>query len=547
MGAMVHRRHRRPADRLGLFTLLFAVLLAAPSAATWLRPVQGEGNFNFTCDLVTLSRDDGLVDAVVVVGLRHREVTFVVDAGMHRARVRATAVLRGPDGQEVTAETTARLTARNQSEAGSPTLYQIFTLALREIPFRHGELTLTVEDLNRRRPGLAYVATSELAMAQTLADWYAPPHRERQGLSVGNAIYLAHAPIRIWEQSGRGQFGGADGPWDYVNPLRRYGLEAEALQLYFTLEPPTLLADRQRAALRDLRLEITSEHLDLVLVDTLRLSPPIRQTLQAGRPAAVYWEMDVGGLPPGSYRLGIAPLDTTGRGLLTGFDVVWRLAQLARNPQELLGEGRTVLYGEQLRDFEAATQAERELMLERFWKERDPTPGEPYNESYAEFRRRIAYVNVYLGGFDERGARDPRGRVYLLLGEPDNFREEPVPMNHHDLEDARVLVYERYAPERVGSTTRAVDPGLGSPHSPNTTTLGAIPMPYSYMADVNIRSRKTAADSRVFQLWSYDLSGKPLFENQYSSQAGGLRFLFVDRNGLGDWVLDSTNAWIMGD
>lgn len=543
MVAQPNRTHRGN----GLLVALLACLLAVPVTAAWLRPVEGDGNFRFTCDLVTLDRADGRLDAVIMVALRHREVTFVDEAGIQRARVRSTAVLRGPDGAEFTAEATTRLTARNESEAGSPTLRQVFTLALREIPFRHGTLTLTIEDLNRRRPGLAYLATGERAMAQTLADWYAPPNRERHGLSVGDAIYLAHAPIRSWERTGRELRSGADGPWDYVNPLRRYGLEAESLQIYFTVKAPLLVADRRRAAACDLRLEIINDDLDFALVDTLRLAPPIRESLQAGRPAAVYWEMDVGGLPPGSYRLGIAPLDTAGRGLLTGFDVVWRLAQLARDPRELLGEGRTVFRGEQLAAFEVATPAEREVMLERFWHEHDPTPGEPYNEAYAEFQRRVAYVQVFLGGFDEHGARDPRGTVYLLLGEPESIREEPVPMNHQDLEDARVLVYERYAPERLGSSTRAADPGIGNPQGVNLTTEGAIPMPYSYRADVNIRSRKTAADSRVFQLWRYDLAGEPLFENQYSSHAGGLRFLFVDRNGLGDFVLDSTNAWIMGD
>ena len=529
----------------GLF--LLSAGLAAPAGAAWLRPVEGSGNFQFTCDLVNLPREDGLVDVVITVGLRHREITFENDAGMQRARVRAVATLRGPEGAEVTAETTVRLSARNESEAGSPTLHQVFSLALREVPFRHGEFELVLEDLNRRRPGLAYLATDFKAYSQAVSDWFAPPAREPRGLAVGDAVFLTHAPIRSWEQTGRGVLGAADGPWDYSNPLRRYGLEAEALQVYFSLEPPALAADRRRAASKDLRLEVVSEHLDFALVDTVRLTPTIRATLAAGRSAAVYWEMDVGGLPPGSFRLGIAPIDTTGRGLLTGFDVVWRLAQLARNPRQVLGEGRTVFHGEALQTFEMATQTEQELMLETFWKDHDQTPEEPYNPAYAEFQRRISYVTIFLGGFDEHGALDPRGEVYLLLGEPDSFREEPVPMNHQDLEDARIMVYERYAPERTGSGSRAFDGALGNPTQGNVAFQGPIAMPYSYLADVNIRSKKTAVDSRVFQLWRYDQAGKSLFENQYSDLGGGLRFLFVDKHGMGTFVLDATNAWIMGD
>ncbi len=528
-------------------TLLIVAAAAATSEAAWLRPVVGQGHFQFTCDLVTLPQEGGQIDAVVLIAIRHREITFTSEAGSHRARVRVHAVLQGPDGLEVTAETTARLSARNASEAGSPTLQQIVSLPVRNIPFAHGAMTITVEDLNRRRPGLAYLATDRKAFATAVADWYAPPAREPEGLAVGGVVYLAHAPIRTWERDGRGVVGAGDGPWDWANPLRRYGLEAEALQIYVTIEPPLRRTDQQRAAARDLRLEIISDHLDLALVDTLRLWPQAREALAMGRSTAIYWEMDAGGLPPGSYRLGIAPLDTAGRGLLTGFDVVWGLDQLARDPLELLGEGRTVFYGDDLSRFEEASPAERMAMLERFWRDQDPSPEDPYNEAYAEFRRRIAHVNVFLGGFDENGALDPRGRVYILLGEPDGFREEPVPLNHQDLEDARVLVNQRYAPERQGFTTRVYNPSTGSGARVNFTTEGAIPMPYSYTADVNIRSKKTAVDTRVFQLWRYDQGGRPLFTNQYSSLSGGLRFLFVDKYGHGDFVLDATNATQLGD
>ena len=240
--------------------------------------------------------------------------------------------------------------------------------------------------------------------------------------------------------------------------------------------------------------------------------------------------MDAAGLPPGSYRLGIAPIDTAGHGFLSSFDVVWRLHSLSRRPGDLLGEGRTVLRGKALREFEAATNADREVMLAAFWKDLDPSPEDPYNEIYSEFQRRVDYVRLVLGGFDEFGARDPRGRVYMYLGQPDNIVQEPVPMNERELEDARVMVYERYAPERAGTTAKSI-----------------IGMPFSHVANAEIRAKKTAASVRVFQLWRYDHAGKQLFPNFYSDMGGGLRFLFVDRSGLGDFVLDASNTMLRGD
>ena len=523
------------------------VMTAGPAEAAWLHPLEGSGDFRFSCDLATFSQDDASYEAVLLVSIPHRELTFVKERGDVAARVLAVATLQGPHGETIEQETSFRLRARDEREAGYLTLHQVFLVTLEDIGFPYGQLSLRIEDLNRRRPGLAALATRQRASSTLVTEWTAPPERAANGLSVGGVVYLAHAPIRLWERSGRAGGAPADGPWDYVNPLRRYGLEAEALQIYFNLEPPFDPGARRHASARDLRLEITSNQLDFALVDTVRLTPSIRAVLAAGQAAAVYWEMDVGGLPPGSYRLGIAPLDTAGRAFLSGFDVMWRLSELAVSPPDLLGEGRTVLHGDALRAFEHATHADRAVMLAEFWRARDPDPEDPFNAVHAEFQRRIAYVRLFLGGFDEFGARDPRGEVYLLLGEPDSILDQPVPANQQELEDARVMVQERYAPERIGSMVRGRDRNDGGQDRGNYTTFGAIPMPYSYMADVNIRAKKTAADVRVFQLWHYDHSGHQLFPNIYSGWTGGLRFLFVDRSGRGDFVLDATNTWLRGE
>jgi GWxTD domain-containing protein len=296
-------------------------------------------------------------------------------------------------------------------------------------------------------------------------------------------------------------------------------------------------------------VEIASDHLDFSLLDTLRLTTPVREALAAGRPTAVYYEIDAVGLPPGEFRLGIAPLDTAGRGLLTGFDVVWSLQLLARSTDDLLGEGRLVLFGDRLDAFLVAPRVEQERMLDEFWQELDPTPEDPYNEAYAEFRRRAAHVTAFYGGFDEYGARDPRGRIYMLLGEPSSIHAESMPMNEEDLNDARIMVYERYAPERPGSTAK--DGAQGTLYYNVFTRsyqgAGYIPLPYSYLADKNIKAKVTSPDTRRFELWRYDDGGDQLFLNSYTGQGQGLRFLFVDKTGRGDYVLDSDNTRLTGD
>ena len=64
------------------------------------------------------------------------------------------------------------------------------------------------------------------------------------------------------------------------------------------------------------------------------------------------------------------------------------------------------------------TDRERDLFIEAFWKQRDPTPGSAENEFKTEHFRRITYANRYLGRDAPRpGWKTDRGRIYIILGE----------------------------------------------------------------------------------------------------------------------------------
>ncbi|MFQ5722471.1 MAG: GWxTD domain-containing protein, partial [Candidatus Aminicenantales bacterium] len=65
------------------------------------------------------------------------------------------------------------------------------------------------------------------------------------------------------------------------------------------------------------------------------------------------------------------------------------------------------------------TDKERELFIEAFWKQRDPTPGTPRNEFKEEHYRRLHYANYRFGrGVPKPGWKTDRGRIYIILGEP---------------------------------------------------------------------------------------------------------------------------------
>jgi GWxTD domain-containing protein len=66
---------------------------------------------------------------------------------------------------------------------------------------------------------------------------------------------------------------------------------------------------------------------------------------------------------------------------------------------------------------------ERDLFIEAFWKHRDPNPATPENEFKTEHYRRINYANHFFGRQGPRpGWRTDRGRIYIILGEPNDIQ-----------------------------------------------------------------------------------------------------------------------------
>lgn len=65
------------------------------------------------------------------------------------------------------------------------------------------------------------------------------------------------------------------------------------------------------------------------------------------------------------------------------------------------------------------TDKQRDLFIEEFWRQRDPTPGTPRNEFKEEHYRRIDYSNKYFGrSIGKPGWKTEQGRIYIILGEP---------------------------------------------------------------------------------------------------------------------------------
>jgi GWxTD domain-containing protein len=74
--------------------------------------------------------------------------------------------------------------------------------------------------------------------------------------------------------------------------------------------------------------------------------------------------------------------------------------------------------------FKLESDRERDLFIEEFWRQRDPTPGTQRNEFKDEHYRRIEYANKKFGrGIPFKGWRTDRGRFYIMLGRPSHVEK----------------------------------------------------------------------------------------------------------------------------
>ncbi len=77
---------------------------------------------------------------------------------------------------------------------------------------------------------------------------------------------------------------------------------------------------------------------------------------------------------------------------------------------------------------------DRDLFMEEFWRQRDPTPGTPRNEFKEEHFRRIEFANKKFGrGTPFKGWRTDRGRFYIKLGTP-SYVEKYMDPDVHPIE-----------------------------------------------------------------------------------------------------------------
>ena len=114
------------------------------------------------------------------------------------------------------------------------------------------------------------------------------------------------------------------------------------------------------------------------------------------------------------------------------FTILWDQAALIQHDFETaIGQLDYISDPGELDSLKAArTPEERKRAFERFWLDKDPTPGTEENEVKREFYRRVNYANFNFSVMRRAGWKTDRGRIYVQNGAPDQI--DDVPMSPSD-------------------------------------------------------------------------------------------------------------------
>jgi len=524
-----------------LCQFLFAGVGSAFAAIV--QSLQGGGNFHSYVDVVNRWQDDSHLDVLVMAEITNADLVYEKETKGYVGRMLMEVEIVSHTGEVVREKRSFHTPPLTPEEMSSTTLFQNFGVIIRDIPFRSGRFNCRITDVKHRKQGVINKIRRNNVHSECSTDWFASPSpRPTRGVALGDPLFLFQAPLEKWNPATAGSDRKTGGwVYDFMHPSRRYGIEQDKLQVFLPVWPP-LAGIPASESPEGLLVRVASLDRAYSLADTLEFDQRGLKTLEAGFQAGLFYTLDVNILPEGSYQMSIAPLGGQGRPLVTGFDVIWRLDTLGRHRDMVLAEGHIVFEGKDLKEFLASSPAEQEKMLDGFWAKLNPDPESPVNEVYLEFQYRMAYVKQFLGGFDKTGPLDDRGLVFILLGPADEVQSEKLPMNFRDQDDARIKVFQRFAPDREGVAAKGSSP-TGSQAIDPYDAVGGIPMPYSRRAQTQrLHSAGSATHGFGFELWKYDGLGKPLFDNRFSRSSMGTRFLFVDRTGVGNFYLESSNV-----
>jgi GWxTD domain-containing protein len=284
-------------------------------------------------------------------------------------------------------------------------------------------------------------------------------------------------------------------------PDRLYGLLIPEVALYFEIYDPRGVGEHGEGVA--LTTEIREPGGPTLMSQTETLS------LATGTRWAKTMRFDLSQLPAGHYAASIVleKGETGERVQASGtFDVVWTLFSWNKSLDELLEDMASVASSADRDILEKLSSGEREIFLQQFWARLDPTPDTARNEALEEHYQRIRLADRVFRG-RVRGSRSDRGRIFVKFGEPDEI-----------------------------TTGFATDEFIGD-----------LPFLRRDQFDMAKEGRAKGGmnyENKAYETWSYDQRGHPIGHSDHGGTGLGMRFVFVDLSGYGDFRLVHTTEHV---
>lgn len=479
-----------------ILSVLLAGILFCPGQAYSLE-VNGSGDFKFFADIIHFP-SDSITMQMLQIAIPSNEIKYEEYMEGYRARVSLNISLEGEGGRVISDEREITdLKTAPEAERGGGYLYAVDSFTVKPGNYR---ISIEIRDLNDREFSLLGVFFRRYGSSKGEAEVRVP--RFEPGLP------FVSKPIFLWGINSDGTM--------IPNPMKVYGLARDTMTCMVKTSfgeefinkkgsiTMKILEGEEQYFSDSSTFHINSE--DISFIRRLAISR----------------------YPSGTYMF-LTTLYAGGEVILRRgrFNVVWELRNWQRPDRDKLLEAEYAFDEDKYEEFIASSPGQREKMLNEFWKDRDPVPATELNEALEEFRERIQYCEQWFSSGDRRGALTDRGRIYIKYGEPDEIVEGSIPRNRREyiqvlrkLEDK----YEIMTFELGGS----LDDANGDPEFP--ASMRGTPFISSGM------------DVGSYQLWIYTRNGNPLFDrDRFMTQDEGLRFLFVDKNGYGNFLLKGSS------
>lgn len=150
--------------------------------------------------------------------------------------------------------------------------------------------------------------------------------------------------------------------------------------------------------------------------------PPHRlqfETALGGGVTAVMIRLPENAIAPGTYRLDISSAD--GDTLSRMFRLQWETMPASLGAAGYaLDAMRPILTDREYDSMNTGSEADKRRAIIGYWRKSDPTPFTTFNETMAEYFRRVDVASAKFATLAERdGAKTERGKIYILYGWPD--------------------------------------------------------------------------------------------------------------------------------